>query len=173
MRERLDLREEMAVLGEESRVGVNPESLLAWAESPNRLSQFWLLGVALLLPALAIAAALVWHYKGFTTPFMLVVLVEAGVAYLVRGALSDAIYGTESAFRDLKLFTGLLIRIGAHEFAAPALQELVRRLSSHTLPASATSRAWQSRRFRRCANNPILAIARRTAAVFASRRARG
>jgi hypothetical protein len=159
LRERLDLREEMAVLGEDSHVGVNPQSLLAWAESPNQLSQFWLLGVALLLPALAVAAALVWHYKGFATPLVLVVLVEAGIAYLVKGALSDAIYGTESAFRDLKLFTALLIRIERNEFAAPALKELVRRLSSHTLPASATlARLARVIDFADARSNPILRL---------------
>ena len=159
LRERLDLREEMAVLGEDSRVGVNSESLLAWAESPNQLSQFWLLSVGLLLPALAIAAALVWHYKGFATPFVLVVLVEAGVAYLVKRALSDAIYGTESAFRDLKLFAALLIRIERQEFAAPALKELGRRLSSHTLPASATlARLARVIDFADARNNPILRL---------------
>jgi len=159
LRERLDLREEMAVLGEDSHVGVNPQSLLAWAESANQLSQFWLLGVALLLPALAVAAALVWHYKGFATPFVLVILVEAGVAYLVKRALSDAIYGTESAFRDLKLFTALLIRIESHEFAAPALKELGRRLSSHALPASATlARLARVIDFADARNNPILRL---------------
>jgi len=157
LRERLDLREEMAVLGEDSQVGVNPESLLAWAESPNQLSQFRLLGVALVLPALALAAALLWHYKGFATPFVLVVLVEAAVAYFVKGALSDAIYGTESAFRDLKLFTALLLRIERNEFAAPPLKELVRRLSSHTLPASATlARLARVIDFADARSNPIL-----------------
>ena len=159
LRERLDLREEMAVLGEESHVGVSPQSLLAWAESPNQLSQFWLLGVALLLPALAVVAALVWHYKGFATPFVLIVLVESGVAYLVKRALGDAIYGTESAFRDLKLFTALLLRIERNEFAAPALKELVRRLSSHTLPASATlARLARVIDFADARSNPILRL---------------
>ena len=159
LRERLDLREEMAVLGEDSHVGVNPQTLLAWAESPNQLSQFWLLGVALVLPALAVAAALVWHYKGFATPFVLVVLVEAAVAYFVKGALSETIYGTESAFRDLKLFTALLVRIERNEFSAPALQKLVRRLSSHTLPASATlARLARVIDFADARSNPILRL---------------
>jgi hypothetical protein len=159
LRERLDLREEMAVLGEDSHVGVNPQSLLVWAESPNQLSQLWLRGVALLLPALAVVAALVWHYKGFATPFVLVVLVEAGVAYLVKRALSDAIYGTESAFRDLKLFTALLLRIERNEFAAPALKELVRRLSSHTLAASATlARLARVIDFADARSNPVLRL---------------
>jgi hypothetical protein len=159
LRERLELREEMAVLGEDSQVGVNPDSLLAWAEAPNQLSQYWLLGVALLLPAAALAAALVWHYKGFATPFILVVLLESAVAYFVKRALSDAIYGTESAFRDLKLFTALLLRIERNEFAAPALKELVRRLSSHTLPASATiARLATVIDFADARNNPILRL---------------
>jgi hypothetical protein len=159
LRERLDLREAMAVLGEDSHVGVNPQSLLAWAEAPNQLSQFWLLVVALVLPALASAAALVWHYKGFATPFVLVVLVEAAVAYVVKGALSEAIYGTESAFRDLKLFTALLVRIERNEFSAPALQGLVRRLSSHTLPASATlARLARVIDFADARSNPILRL---------------
>jgi hypothetical protein len=159
LRERLDLREEMAVLGEDARVGVNPDALLAWTESPNQLARHWLLGVAFLLPALAIGAALVWHYKGFATPLVLVVLVEAGVAYLVRQALSEAIYGTESAFRDLKLFTALLLRIERNEFTTPALKELVRRLSSHTLPASATiARLARVIDFADARNNPILRL---------------
>ena len=159
LRERLDLREAMAVLGEDSRVGVNPQSLLAWAESPNQLSQSWLLAVALLLPALAIAAALFWHYRGFATPFVLVVLVESAVAYFVKRPLSDAIYGTENAFHDLKLFSALLVRIERNEFAAPPLKELVRRLSSHTLPASATlGRLARVIDFSDARSNPLLRL---------------
>jgi hypothetical protein len=159
LRERLDLREEMAVLGEDSRVGVNPQSLLAWAESPNQLSQSWRLAVALLLPALAIVAALFWHYKGFATPFVLVVLVESAVAYFVKRPLSDAIYGTENAFHDLKLFSALLLRIESHEFTAPPLKELVRRLSSHSLPASATlARLARVIDFSDARSNPILRL---------------
>jgi hypothetical protein len=159
LRERLDLREEMAVLGEDSRVGVNPQSLLAWAESPNQLSQSRLLAVALLLPALAIVAALFWHYKGFATPFVLVVLIESAVAYFVKRPLSDAIYGTENAFHDLKLFSALLVRIERNEFAAPPLKELVRRLSSHTLPASATlARLARVIDFSDARSNPLLRL---------------
>ena len=138
LRERLDLREAMAVLGEEARVGVNPDKLLAWAEAPNRLPQGLLVAVAVVLPVLALAMALVWQRWGMVSPLLLVLLIEAAAAYSVRGALSEAIYGTESAFHDLKLFAGLLIRIERDSFTAAPLRELVRRLSSHTLPASQT-----------------------------------
>jgi hypothetical protein len=138
LRERLDLREAMAVLGEDARVGVNPESLLAWAEAPNELPATWLLGLAFLLPALALAGAVIWSVEGLMAPFVFIVLMEAGVTYLVRRAMAKAIEGTENAFGDLKLFAGLLIRIEQNTFTAPPLARLVQRLASHTLPASAT-----------------------------------
>jgi MutS domain V/MutS domain III len=136
LRDRLDLREELAVLGEDSAVGVHPEALLSWAETPNRMPQ--LLWVALLLPLLAIAAAVFWSVQGFAAPFLFMVLVEAGIAYSVRRSMEQAIHGTQSAFQDLKLFAALLIRVEQGQFSAPALVDLVRRLSSHTLPASQT-----------------------------------
>jgi hypothetical protein len=115
--------------------------------------------VALLLPMLAIAAAVVWHVKSFATPFILVLLLEAGVAYLVKRSLSAAIYGTESAFQDLKLFAGLLIRIERNEFTADPLKELVRRLSSHTVPASQTiARLARIIDFADARNNPLLRL---------------
>ena len=157
LRERLDLREEMAVQGEEAQVGVNAESLLAWAESPNRLSQGLLVALGVILPVLAIAMALVWHYTGMATPLLLVLLIEAALAYAVRGALSEAIYGTESAFHDLKLFAALLIRIERSTFTTEPLRDLVRRLSSHTLPASQTiARLARVIDFADARNNPIL-----------------
>jgi hypothetical protein len=138
LRERLDLREEMAVLGEDARVGVNPESLLSWAEAPNELPAGWLFGVAVALPLLALAAALFWHYKDFATPFVLVVLIEVGVMSLVKKAMDRALGSTEQAFHDVKLFAELLIRIERNTFSAPGLVRLVQRLSSHTQSASAT-----------------------------------
>ncbi|MGH8209716.1 MAG: MutS-related protein, partial [Steroidobacteraceae bacterium] len=138
LRERLDLREEMYTLGEDAQVGVHPQALLSWAEAPNELPDHWLLWVALALPMLALATAVAWGVVGFAAPFVFIVLVEAGVAYSVRRAMSRAIDGTERAFHDLKLFAGLLLRMERNRFAAPALRELVHRLSSHTLSASAT-----------------------------------
>jgi len=157
LRERLDLREEMAVLGEQARVGVNPASLLAWTEAPNRLSQGLLVTVGVVLPALAVATAFVWHYAGMFSPLLLVLVIEAAVAYSVRRALSEAIYGTETAFQDLKLFAALLIRIERNAFTAAPLKDLVRRLSSHTLSASGTiARLARVIDFADARNNPIL-----------------
>ncbi|HVW69872.1 MAG TPA: hypothetical protein VHB68_12915 [Steroidobacteraceae bacterium] len=138
LRDRLDLREELAVLGEDPQVGVQPQALLGWAEAPNELPRRWLPALALVLPVLALAAAVVWSIWGLAVPFVLVVLVEALVIHAVKAPLAQAIYGSESAFADLKLFAELLIRIERTSFDAARLQDLAHRLSSHTLTASAT-----------------------------------
>ncbi|HEY6927048.1 MAG TPA: hypothetical protein VI653_26460 [Steroidobacteraceae bacterium] len=157
LRTRVDLREEMAVLGEHPQVGVNPESLLAWAEAPNELPHAWLFWVALLLPVLAVAGAIVWSLMGLMTPFILIVLIEAGVTYLVRRSMTGTIEATDRAFHDLGLFAGLLIRMERNTFLAPPLVRLVGRLSSHTLPASATiARLARIIDFSDARNNPFL-----------------
>jgi hypothetical protein len=157
LRERLDLREEIAVLGETAEVGVRPEALLAWAQAPNRLPHRWLLWVGCLLPALAILAAVIWSLKGLMAPFILILLIEAGVTYAVRKQVAVVLRDTDYAFRDLKLFAGLLVRIERGSFTAPALQELVRRLSSQNRSASATiGRLARVTDFADARNNPFL-----------------
>jgi hypothetical protein len=159
LRGRLDLREDMAVLGEHVRVGVNPEALLEWAEAPNELPAHWLLWLAFVLPTLALAGAVIWSIEGLMTPFVFVVLLEAGVIYLVRRTVAKAIGATESAFDDLKLFAELLIRIERNTFAAPPLLRLVQRLASHTLPASATiARLAKVVDFAAARSNPLLRV---------------
>jgi hypothetical protein len=41
LRDQLDLREDLAILGEDARVGVHPEPLRHWAEAPNRMKPGW------------------------------------------------------------------------------------------------------------------------------------
>ncbi len=157
LRERLDLREQIAVLGESAEVGVHPEALLKWALAPNQLPRGWLLWVSLLLPSLAILTAVIWSVKGLMTPFILILLIEAGVAYSVRRGMDEVLRDTEFAFNDLKLFSGLLLRIERASFAAPALQDLVRRLSSHSQSASETiARLARVVDFADARNNPFL-----------------
>lgn len=136
LRDRLDLREDIAVLGEESAVGVRPDSLLAWAESPNVLEQRWLRVVTVVLPALAIATLIVWIATGIGAPFLLVLLIEGGILYALRSKIRKVLHDTENAFDDLKLFASLLVRLERETFSAPPLQALIARLSSHALPAS-------------------------------------
>jgi hypothetical protein len=128
LRGQLDLREDLAVLGADVGVGVNPTELLHWAESPNQMRPSWMRWLAAVLTVLAIFAAGAWIVRGTAAPLLLVVMVEAVITYSLKKRLEDVLHGTEHAFRDLGLLSGVLARAEANKFQAPRLQELQREL---------------------------------------------
>jgi MutS domain V/MutS domain III len=136
LRDQLDLREDLAVLGEDVGVGVNPEALLKWAESPNQMKLLWIRWLAPVLAALAVFGAVVWAVWESAALLVLVVVIEAIFTYRLKKPLEEVLHGTEQAFRDLDLLSGVLARVEAHTFRAPQLQALQRELLSSGVPAS-------------------------------------
>jgi len=136
LRTQLGLREDLAVLGEDAGVGVYPEALMKWAESPNLMKPVWIQLLAPTLAALAVAAVVVWWAWDMVTPLILIIAIEGFVAYILRKPLEEALHGTENAFHDLNLLSEVLARVEAHKFESPRLQVLQRDLSSSTLPSS-------------------------------------
>jgi MutS domain V len=136
LRDQLDLREDLAVLGEEARVGVHPEDLLGWAKAPNGMKPDWLRSLAAALVLAVIAAAAVWWVYGIATFFLLIVLIEGLARYRLRRPLLAVLQGSERAFRNLDLLAGVLKRIEQHRFSAPRLRTLQRELASHQVKSS-------------------------------------
>jgi hypothetical protein len=138
LKDRLDLREELAIIGEHASIGVHPAALLQWAETPNKLASPWIFRVAVLFPILAIASGIYWAVTGIGSPFFLVLLIEAGILAILRRSVDEVLKGSESAFEDLRLFADLLLRVERERFSAPPLQALMAKLCSHTRKASQT-----------------------------------
>jgi hypothetical protein len=138
LKSRTDLREELAVLGEHSNVGIHPAALLQWAETPNRLVSPWLLWIGVLLPAVAVGCIIYWGVTGIGAPLYLTLIIEAIVLSLLRGPVDEVLKGSETAFEDLRLFSELLLRVEREQFTASPLQALLQKLSSHTREASET-----------------------------------
>ncbi len=136
LRDQLGLREDLAVLGEDVGVGVHPEALLKWAESPNQMKRLWPRWLAALLAMLAVGGAITWALWGTATPLIVFVAIEAVVTYRLKKPLEEVLHGTELAFRDLDLLSGVLARIEAHTFRSPRLQTLQRDLLSNGVPSS-------------------------------------
>jgi hypothetical protein len=136
LRDRLDFREDLAVLGETAEVGVRPEELLRWAESPNQLQQRWILATALLLPVLLIAALVFWNVSGMASPFVAILLIELGVVRLLRNGLREVLGSTEQAFDRLRLLADLTTRLEREPLDAALSRQLHERLSSAGVPAS-------------------------------------
>ena len=136
LRSRLDLREDIAVLGEDLKVGIHPEALTQWAEAPNQLTQPWLRWLSLLLVLAAIAAAVVWAELGTKAPFFAIIFVETVITASLRKRTSAVFHATEHALEDLRLLSSLLARLEREHFESPRLQALQTELSSHHLLGS-------------------------------------
>jgi hypothetical protein len=136
LRSHLDLREDVAVLGEDLKVGIHPEALIQWAEAPNQLTHSWLRWLSLLLSLAAVAAAIVWAETGAKAYFFAILILETIITAFLRKRTTAVLHATEHALEDLQLLSSLLARLEREHFSAPRLQALKAELSSHHLAAS-------------------------------------
>jgi len=136
LRNYLDLREDVAILGEDLKVGIHPDALTQWAEAPNQLSQSWLRWLSLLLALAAIAAAIYWGEFGTKAPFFVILVVETIITASLRKRTAAVLHAAEHALEDLQLLASLLARLEREQFKTPRLQALKTELSSHHLVSS-------------------------------------
>ena len=136
LRPRLDLREDVAILGDDVKAAVHAEALLQWAESPNQLRQPTIRWIALLLSLATVAAAIFWGNTGLKAPFFALVIVEGLIFLAHRRRVNEILHGTERALEDLQLLSSLLARLEREQFSAQRLQTIQTALSSHHVAGS-------------------------------------
>jgi MutS domain V/MutS domain III len=136
LRDDLDLREDLAVLGEDASVGVHPEELLRWAEVPNQMKPEWLRWFSFALAISAMASAVVWAWLDIATPLLVMLTVEASLRYRLKNSMEAVLLSSEHVFRDLALLSGVLARVERQSFSTPRLQFLQRELLSHGITSS-------------------------------------
>jgi hypothetical protein len=140
LREKLDLREELAVTGEDLRARLNPESLVAWAEGKSILpSGIWRGAMALL--AIGAAAGIVYYFETAALwPLLSVMAVESVILAWLRRKAHSVIEGVDSNAEGLLLFSEILERLEREPFASPRLQALAAELKGENEPASEATR---------------------------------
>jgi hypothetical protein len=136
LRDQLNLREDLAVLGADASVGVHPEALLRWAEAQGRMKPGWVRWFSLILCILAIVGAVVWGTWSIATPLIVIVSVEAILRYRLRKSIEEVLLSSEHAFRDLGLLSGVLARIEQQGFSARRLKALQEELLSGGVTSS-------------------------------------
>jgi hypothetical protein len=157
LRDHLDLREDISVLGQDLKVGLHPKALTQWAEAPNQLTHSWLRWLSLLLAFAAVAAAIVWAELGTKTPFFAIVIIETIITASLRKRTAAVFNATENALEDLQLLSSLLARLEREQFKAPRLQALKKELSSHHLAGSqAIARLRTIVEYIRSLENPLM-----------------
>lgn len=128
---RLDLREDLAVLGDDIRSALDNRRLAAWGARPP---VGFFKGARVLAMVLALAAALAggaWMF-GWTTlrPFFYVAVAEILFVISIRKQIEAVTSSVSTPARELQLIALLLDRLERESFSTPALEQLRARLSA-------------------------------------------
>jgi hypothetical protein len=133
---RLDLREDLAVLGDDVRAAVDPAALAAWGEAPA-LVEPWLLGAAVAFAAASVGAAVGWGIGLGPVPLVAVLLAEWGFTRALRDPIARVLAGLERPAAELRVLAELLARLEREPVDDPRLATLLAVLSGPAERASA------------------------------------
>ncbi|HYO82661.1 MAG TPA: hypothetical protein VES20_14750 [Bryobacteraceae bacterium] len=142
---RLDLREDLALLGDDVRAGLHASALLRWGKAPA-------VGVrpAHRLTAAALAACMLISFSGYMlqlwplTPVLVTLLAELLLFAIIRQRVMNILSSVDVPGRDLRVLAELLGRFEREKFASGRLAELRARITTEGMQASE-----QIRRLRR------------------------
>jgi hypothetical protein len=135
---RLDLREDLARLGDEVRSGLHPEPVCAWGAAPAAIAARAPAAIAAGLAALALAGLVCWMATPVgPLPFLLALLLEAVFWNTYRRRFQAVVRAVELPGRDLGLLAQLLERLERESYQASHLVELRAVLETSGAPASA------------------------------------
>ena len=136
LREKLDLHRDLAVIGEELRARLNPESLTGWAEA-KRVMPGVATRVAAIVLALAAVAAIVFYLATLTYwPLLIVLMIEVFFRRSLRRRADAVIEGISCNAEGLLLFADILQRLEREPFVSPRLQGFAAELKRDGQPAS-------------------------------------
>jgi MutS domain V len=137
LRPMLDFREDLALLGDDVRSGVAPESLAEWGRNSRKSASTvlrWLIGLvagSTLISAIGWMAG-AWSYRSF----LVLLAVEGVIAAVFAKRATRALADVEERSGELKTLAGLLARVEREPFTSPRLRELKDALQGHGSSAS-------------------------------------
>jgi hypothetical protein len=140
LREKLDLREELALLGEDLKVRLDPRSLENWAETrPLLPAGPWRIVTALL--AISAAASTIFLLATLKLwPLAIVLSLEVIVLLWLRVRAEKVVSAVACNAEGLGLFADILHRLEHERFASPRLQGFATDLKSGHQTASQSIR---------------------------------
>jgi hypothetical protein len=141
LRPRLDLREDLELLGAEVRAGIDPAALAAWCSVPRAFpGPIWPVVVAA-LAVLATLSVLGWlFFETGALPLLVILPIEGAVALRLSGRVRGILTAVDRRTHDLVLLSELLARLERESFHAPLLRRLRGALETGGQPASARIR---------------------------------
>ena len=142
LRDQLDLREDLALLGSDVPAGVDFDAIVAWGASPPLLPNRWPRWPILVLGLLAVACLIGW---GLTTlelvgpeswpvgtffdswgslPLLVLILTELAVVGTLMGRARRVLSDIQRRARDLSMLAGVLARLERATFTSARLVAL-------------------------------------------------
>ena len=135
---RLDLREDLALIGEQVREATHPEALSRWAEAAAVQFPAALPVVAALLSS-ATLISLIGVMTGLwgRVPLLVSVMVQMSVGFYFRPRVHQVVEGVELPSHDLEVLSELIERVENVATETELLRQLKARLTTEGRPTSA------------------------------------
>jgi MutS domain V len=130
LRPGIEFREKLAIAGEDIRIGVHPEKLIAWSESKSRLDTRFAQLAAPLLGALWVLSLVGWGIWGWSLPALCMSLINLGITYKLRARVAKSAAAIEEAAHNLGLLAAIFGCIEEQNFSSGKLADLEGRLRS-------------------------------------------
>ena len=137
LRDRLDLREDLAVLGEAFRSGIDSEMAARWGKAPAvKFPTGAPLIAAILASAVVVTFSLYMASVITRTPVLSAVFITLGYGFFLGSRTLQVAGSVNSPARDLAILAKLMDRLESDHFEALLLQRLQEELGASGLVAS-------------------------------------
>ena len=134
---KIDLREDLAVLGEDVREGTDPRALTAWASASERRLGREIPIISTALSVLALSTLLAWiRFHAGPMPFAGVALLQIFFLQRWRRRIAIVLAAVEKPGSELQLLAQTMRRLEEEPFEAPRLRTLRAALDTDGLPPS-------------------------------------
>jgi hypothetical protein len=136
LRPKLDLREDLALLGEGVPSGETARGLSAWANGPYWNISPWIRPAAIVISLFTIATLILWFVGFSAIPFVSVLLIRQVFLYSLRVPVERVISEVDGPGNNLSLLSDILQRLEHERYECALLKELRAALDVAGLPAS-------------------------------------
>jgi MutS domain V len=140
LRSRLDLREDLAVLGETLRAQMDPNAAARWGKAPAVRFPAGARQIAFVLAAVVVVSFILYMAGLLTrTPVLITLFIELSYGFFLGPRTLQIAKSVDAPSRDLGLLAKLLRRLEQEPFEAPLLRRMQSSLApgGHGLVASA------------------------------------
>jgi hypothetical protein len=122
----IDLREDLARLGDDARSALDADRVVAWATAPPLLASALLRAIACVLGVAAATGLLAWALGAGPAYFVLTIVLELPVYALAHRRSVQVLGAADEPVRELVLAAGLLDRLCAEPLTSGKLTVLAR-----------------------------------------------